>query len=458
MLNSKSLKKNVRNIFKGLFVDNEKKYTKLIQNATDPDHIQLLQKIISQDNSIVENINENYTRSLDINESLNLEIMNMDELLSQVKCGVGSNPSNSGRSDFFTEIDSKINEFTRLKEENKNKIRNATFNVSQLEKKKRDDFDYLKNFSEEKKVWLDKLDAFELRDLTSKESFNTSPEHDYEYKVFELIFSGLFLGKLQDKIDKKLSSKGKKFKWECMDEKMNDQLRGERFAKHTEELKKLTSKEEIDNIKNQFHVNEQKLKMELNDEQRQTNEEWNALFKLYWTGKSDKQIDPARRKIYEDTTREVVMEFYKNECYNAWRFKNAFLGKEEFVFNDKFKDYILALSDVKATDASKQEEEALARLMTILDNLKDKAEMLTIGDEDKKIIEERMVKEKCSIVEALKKVNEVRELEGGKAIKRKKIANLYDVFLPAMIAIRTVIFLTIGNRRIKGFKDTMEKV
>ena len=162
-------------------------------------------------------------------------------------------------------------------------------------------------------------------------------------------------------------------------------------------------------------------------------------------------------KLYVDTTKEVIFSLYKKFCFNAWHFKNIFLAAEEFILIEYFKRYLLTLSDNPNIPPNKEEEEALGILMKQIAYFKDLAEILTIEEKERETVLQR-VNDKVTIGEALKEINEVKKNSNQKSIKRVKVENLNDIFLPAMLCIRTIIFMTIGNKRIKSYSENMEKV
>src|SRR5690606_30290605 len=130
--------------------------------------------------------------------------------------------------------------------------------------------------------WLDKLDSHHLRHLTKADNFNESELYDYEYKVFSLIFSGVFLEKVQEMTDRELSIRGVPFGWEAMDEEKNLMEANERREKHMEEINHLGKEQQKGPI-DRFNQNEEVINAELNLRKEAVKTEWKVLFKRYWS-------------------------------------------------------------------------------------------------------------------------------------------------------------------------------
>jgi hypothetical protein len=434
------------------------------QNVNSRD---IVEKVLAQDSSIVLAVNEIYTRGIDINENMNREIMNIDTNISKIKL----NPPNRGGMSgdpFFQEMDKKITELGVQKTNNENDNLKGKDEISVNEKKRKEHSDTLRNISSEKKVWLDQLVEDDLRDLTYKDHLDLSIERDYEYKIMLLIFEGIFLEKVQETIDRELSIRGKIYGWHAMDEESEEKRRLESEQEMHKRCEELGSQNEREREEENWRNKEEEYKTDLERRKAAVREEWKAYFKRFWGVRDLIQIEEKRKNkikeefddhyaLYVKVTKEVIFKLYKKICFNAWQFKNVFLAAEEFILLDYLKKYLLGFSD-KNVPAAKEEEEALGILMNILTNLKDQAEVLTIETKERLNILYRAREKGESIGEARKELKDVRVQNKEKHIKRVDVSNLNTLFLPAMLTIRTIIFLTIGNRRIKSYGDIISNV
>jgi hypothetical protein len=124
----------------------------------------------------------------------------------------------------------------------------------------------------------------------------------------------------------------------------------------------------------------------------------------------------ARQKIIDTITMEVTFEFFKKKCFDAWRFKNILLAADEYVILDYVKKLYVEIQD---PNPLKCEEQILGKIMTILDDLKKDAEEID---------------------------------------KNKKSSVLAKVYWPLMNTLMTIIFLSIGNKRVKIHKEKIDTV
>ena len=457
---SSSYNKTVAYLFKGLIVKDEAERERILHDAETKSTREMLGKLIEQDENIVSAVNDDYIKSVEINENLNREIMNVDSNLSKVKL-TQKVSSVMGGDTFFTEIDKKITEMNVKKGGNIAENAKAKLETEKLDKKRREHVDTLKNIGAEKKVWLDQLEEGALRDLTYEDGFNNSFEHDYEYKVFLLIFEGIFLEKVHEAIDRTLSIKGKTLGWDCMNDEQ-EEARREASEKELKAKLETISPLEREREELSWKREEEAHKIELEKKRQVTREEWKKHFKRFWEPKNITKLAEKREEIdfnynlYVTTTKEVVFSFFKRICFNAWHFKNIFLCAEEFILVEYFKRYLLNLLD-RNVRPDREDEEALGILMNLLANFKDIAEMLSVDEKDRPLVLER-VNSNVTIGEAIREINEVRKNANQKLVKRVKVKHLNDIFLPAMLAIRTIIFMTIGNKRIKTYVDGCQKV
>ena len=393
--------------------------------------------------------------------------MNIDTNVSKIKLNAPSRGGMSG-DPFFQEMDKKITELGVQKTNNENDNIKSKDEISVNEKKRKEHSDTLRNISSEKKVWLDQLIEDDLRDLTYKDHLDLSTERDYEYKIMLLIFEGIFLEKVQETIDRELSIRGKIYGWQAMDEESEEKRRLESEHEMRKRCEELGSQNEREREEENWKNKEEEYKNDLERRKAAVKEEWKNYFKKFWGVRDLIQIEEKRKNkikepsddhygLYVKVTKEVIFKLYKKICFNAWQFKNVFLAAEEFILLDYLKKYLLGFSD-KNVPAAKEEEEALGILMNILTNLKDQAEVLTIEERERLNILYRAREKGETIGEARKELKDVRVQNKERHIKRIEVNNLNSLFLPAMLTIRTIIFLTIGNRRIKSYGDIISNV
>jgi len=114
-------------------------------------------------------------------------------------------------------------------------------------------------------------------------------------------------------------------------------------------------------------------------------------------------------------TMEVTFNFFKKLCFDSWRFKNLVLACDEYIVIDYVKKYYAI--EVNASGEVHGDEDILGKIMNVIDSLKLEAE----------------------------KANEGR--------KQHLDPRLDDVFLPAMNALMVIVFLSIGNKRVRLHKE-----
>jgi hypothetical protein len=345
-------------------------------------------------------------------------------------------PSETISDPFSAELKKKIKELDSKKIINEKLNKDASDEIAKLDKKIKEHTDTLKKIVSEKKVWLDQLDEQDMIDLTYEDSFNKRLSHEYEYKSFFLIFEGIFLEKVLDQLHSTLAKKYKVYGWEWMNDETVAQKRLEKVPEE-----------------------------EIERNRRNILNEWSGYFKKFW---ETKDITTFREEIknppknsddrytpYVDTLKEVIFATYKKKCFDAWEFKNKFLDTEEFNILETFGNELLKAKGI--SESSQRDVDCLSALMNIVNNLKEQAELLTVDGPNLEEILKHLVPGE-TIGEALKKTNEVRAgLKLGN-IKRNKIPHLNKVFLPAMITLKTIIFITIGNRRVKHYQDAITNV
>ncbi len=430
-----------------------------------------MEKTLENNNQIVLLANDNYAKNVEINENMNKEIMSISSNLNKIKINPPNKVNVSFSGDpFFSEIDKKIFELNAIKSVNEKDISKSKEEIEKLEKKKKEHIETFRNLGSEKKVWLDQLNEDDLRDLTYNSSLSKKPEHDYEYKILLLIFEGIFLEKVQENIDKALSIRGKNIGWGIMNEEEEEARK-----QHDEYLLKqrleALSQLEREHEEEKHRREEENRTIEIDKQKSIVKEEWKRLFKKFWTPKDLLKAEENRKnKIKEDfsntepnydlyvtVTKEVIFDHFKALCFNAWHFKNLFLCKDEYILLDTLKKYFLNLSD-KHVPSDKEEELVLGIILNIVNHLKDESEILTVSEKERFSVLNRAKEKEISITESIKEVKEVRISNKEKALKRVDVSNLNSVFLPSLLTVRVLLFITIANKRIRFYSDSVENV
>jgi len=432
----------VDTLMRKLVVKTLEEKEKILQKSETMNPREMAEKWINQMEDLSQKAKDNYNLSKDIYDKLDTEIINLDHQLENlsfkersVQQVVVNVPSQPISDPFSAELRKKISELKSKKETNNKLNKDSGDEISKLERKVKEHLDTLKKIVSEKKVWLDQLDEQDMIDLTYEDTFNNSLSHEYEYKTFFLIFEGIFLEKVQDQLHATLASKYKLF-YQWMDNEFVAQKREEKV-----------SEEEI----------ERNRRIILN--------EWSGYFKKFWEVKEiatfRQQIRNIPRSsddkydIYVDTLKEVIFAIYKKKCFDAWEFKNRFLDTEEFNILETFGNELLKAKGIN--ESSQRDVDCLSALMNIVNNLKEQAELLTVdGPNLEEILKHKAAGE--TIGEALKKTNDARIGNRLGPIKRNKIPHLNKIFLPAMITLKTIMFITIGNKRVKHYLEAIKNV
>lgn len=273
---------------------------------------------------------------------MNREILNIDNAVQKLKISPPStrvveiNTVGGGQSS-IAEVDTKIAEMKSAIERTKESNEKNQNICDTLNKKILSDEDFLKKFSSEKKVWLDQVDEFAMREYTYQDGF----EHLYEAKIMKMIFEGILLEKIQESIDGELE-------------------------------------ERLKNI-----------------------------------GDAG-----ARQKVIDKVTMDVTFNNYKRFCFDPWKFKNQVLAAEEYIILEYVKR--LFIQEIgNNVSAERYDEEILGKIMNSLDAIKAEAEGLD---------------------------------------KNKRSKNLEKIFWPLINTLMIIVFLSIGNKRVKLHRERIQKL
>ena len=445
-------------------------------------------KLQTQNRSLLEISINHYNQTEELQKALEKE---MEVLTSNLKKIKNISIHNNNDNPIINGLEHKISEFKRLIESNNIQIKKNNESLPEIQRKKKENEDFFKKFHGEKKVWLDRLIETKLRDDAYLKGF----KYFYEAKTMKLILEGILLEKVQDKVEKELMKRGEAFGWDVMDEaRMNEERKQEEHDLNTKLL------EINDNDKIIQLEKEAKRKWEKEDkDNEQKRERYSALWKQLWQEiwipscpLSNDESLVQQRELVKRVTMDVTFEMFKQLCFDVWKFKNIINSAEEYVVLDKVRRYFP--DDPTKTN---KDEASLDKMMDIIDNIKQEQELIycdlkyarntvreyerSTGPDKAKISSsiERLNKiiDKIQHIQdtlkatpdALlkKEVEEIRMLI--KAIpddKERKLftdnlydsQRLYDQYLPLTTLLMVVSFISIGNKRTKGYNDKIDTI
>lgn len=480
----------------------EKEKQKILSNV-DVEKRVFTEKIIEQNNNISKLVAQNYTVESETSEAIMNEIVTIDQILSQIKLypALPAAKSSSTEDAIIQRLTVKIADMQGTKMKNDAYIKLCHEEVKKMDKKTSTDEDYLRKWMGEKKVWLDEVKESKLQDLTWNNGFSDDPYRTYEFKLMKLIFEGVLLDKIQDQIDNDIKQNNPEWlnvisEEMRMENELRDKLNGKLLhARNEMERRNIIFEEE--------EVKEKIMSGNLNEKEKILSE-WESYFDAIW------DFEPITKENYDTPFihnfaghQEIVFNSYlqktkfwiwenlKRNCFNAWQFKNIFLSTEDFVLTEKVKENFLNLAIKLRTKKDEErrldtEKEAIERgmpipkndyrplnpheltsdvkdeivfayLMEMIKNMESRADIRTIHPNEREHIVGRMVDEKLSFEEALSKTNEIRRTEKKPLVKRITLKD-FDVYSPLMKSFINFIFVSMGNKRIKTFKENKKEV
>ncbi len=431
------------------------------------------------------------------------EIISVDQNLEKIKLypSLPTGSSSSTEDVIIQRLTKKIADMKTTQLKNTAYCTKCEEEISKIDKKINNDEDYLRKWIGEKKVWLDDVDEFKLKDLTFNNNFSDDPHRTYEFKVMKLICEGILLEKIQDKIDEDIREKNEDWVNVIQEEMKIDADYRDRLSKKLE-----TARNEIERKNIMLLEEEEREKFigPIQNTKRQILNDWKSYFDAIWdfepitkenydlpfthqfAGHQEKKY-----KNYLEKTKYWTFEQFKKSVFDAWHFKNLFLAAEDFILTEKIKENFLELA-IKLRN-KKDEEKRIAAikdamdrglpipkdenkslnpneltneqkdemvysfLMEMLKNIQARAELRTIHPSERKALVDRIVDEKLSFDEALLKTNEIRRTEKKSLVKRISVRD-FDVFNPLMKSFINLLFSSMGNKRIKMFKTNKKEV
>ena len=446
--------------------------------------IDVLKDKIKNQNKKINDITQNALKEQEnLSNLLSTEIETFEECLSRVQ---KINPYSS-TNPLEIGLESKIQEFQRLIEQNNEKIKKNNENLPELQKKKKENDDFFKKFIGEKKVWLDRLLEEPFRDLAYEKGF----KYLYEAKTIKLLMEGILLEKVQDRIEKELTEKGEIYGWDIMNEaKILEERKKEELELNIELLKVSDPHEALNK------ENETKNKWESEDEQNKKKKEeitllWKQLWGELWLPKvpinNDENIK-NQRDLMKKITMEVTFEMYQKVLFDVWKFKNIINNAEEYVIMDKVRKYF-------PDDPSNpnKDEAILNKMMNMIEEIKSEEEIiycdLKPAKETLNKYRQETSKENASIERLENLINKIEDLHSRlnedstllikseieeinsliKEIpddKEKKLfkdnlldeSRLYDIFLPLTNLLMVVSYISIGNKRTRNYQNKLDKI
>ena len=442
-----------------------------------------LKSKISSQNENIKNLTENHKNQMDkIYNEISLELKNFEQILNRISL---INP-HSSTNPLAIGVNSKIDEFNRLIQNNNIIIKKNKENIPEIQRKKKENDDFFVKFVGEKKVWLDRLNEDKFRDIAYSNGF----QYFYEAKTIKLLMEGILLEKVQEKIDKELTIKGEFFGWNVMDiEKENEKRKKEEFDLNVQLLDQ-NDQNYINQKENEFKENWEKNEEENNKKREEINIIWKKLWQELWMPKIPLSTDQTlvkQRELIKQVTMQVTFDLYKKLLFDIWKFKNIIHNSDEYVVLDKVRKYF-----PDDNSNPNKDEEILNKMMNIIEEIKQEEEIIYCDlnparnklqeyiNNNSKNKNNNSIERLKNVIEKISKLQndlmynpsklikiEVEEINDLiKAIpdeKEKKLfrdnlkeeSRLYDVFLPLTTLLQVVAYISIGKKRTKNYEKRL---
>ena len=442
-----------------------------------------LKSKISSQNENIKNLTENHKNQMDkIYNEISLELKNFEQILNRISL-INPHPSTNPLA---IGVNSKIDEFNRLIQNNNIIIKKNKENIPEIQRKKKENDDFFVKFVGEKKVWLDRLNEDKFRDIAYSNGF----QYFYEAKTIKLLMEGILLEKVQEKIDKELTIKGEFFGWNVMDiEKENEKRKKEEFDLNVQLLDQ-NDQNYINQKENEFKENWEKNEEENNKKREEINIIWKKLWQELWMPKiplSTEETLVKQRELIKQVTMQVTFDLYKKLLFDIWKFKNIIHNSDEYVVLDKVRKYF-----PDDNSNPNKDEEILNKMMNIIEEIKQEEEIIYCDlnparnklqeyiNNNSKNKNNNSIERLKNVIEKISKLQndlmynpsklikiEVEEINDLiKAIpdeKEKKLfrdnlkeeSRLYDVFLPLTTLLQVVAYISIGKKRTKNYEKRL---
>ena len=447
------------------------------------DQLNNLKSKISSQNENIKNLTENHKNQMDkIYNEISLELKNFEQILNRISL-INPHPSTNPLA---IGVNSKIDEFNRLIQNNNIIIKKNKENIPEIQRKKKENDDFFVKFVGEKKVWLDRLNEDKFRDIAYSNGF----QYFYEAKTIKLLMEGILLEKVQEKIDKELTIKGEFFGWNVMDiEKENEKRKKDEFDLNVQLLDQ-NDQNYINQKENEFKENWEKNEEENNKKREEINIIWKKLWQELWMPKIPLSTDQTlvkQRELIKQVTMQVTFDLYKKLLFDIWKFKNIIHNSDEYVVLDKVRKYF-----PDDNSNPNKDEEILNKMMNIIEEIKQEEEIIYCDliparnklqeyiNNNSKNKNNNSIERLKNVIEKISKLQndlmynpsklikiEVEEINDLiKAIpdeKEKKLfrdnlkeeSRLYDVFLPLTTLLQVVAYISIGKKRTKNYEKRL---
>lgn len=441
-------------------------------------------EVLQQDKDVIIKSSDNFISYQNKSENISDKLSSIADCIEILSGSVKQRKAEP----LFAGVDAKINEFDRTTNQNNESIKKLNESIPEIQRKKKENDDFFKKFLGEKKVWLDRLKEEKLRDDAYKDGF----KYLYEAKTVKLLMEGILLEKVQDEIERELSEKGEMFGWGIMNEA---KLLEERKNKEFELNSRMLEMPPDQAAKLEKETREQ---WEMEDRKHQQEREqimslWKRIWEEIWlpNAKRTNDVDFAKKLDFvKHITMKVTFSIFVHNCFDVWKFKNIINSCEEYVVMDKMRKYFPS----KPSDSNRtnRDENILNTLMDMIEGIKSEEEIIYCDLEPAKakVAEyESNNAANSSAIERLKNIIsqienvqnilrndssalvrvEVEEIKKAiKAIPDDKEQNLfkdnlrdesrlYDRFLPLTNLLMVVSFISIGQKRNKGYEERIEK-
>ena len=460
----------------------QKYVNKVKKKYPTPNDFELPNKILEQDKNLIAASNLSFEKCQEINSKLDDTIMKVGNRLSLIELSFNSNNEKPQTK----ELDLKVGEFERETEINKDQLNKINESIPDIERKKKENDEFFKKYTGEKKVWLDRLKEEEIRKETHKDGFR----YLYEAKIIKLLMEGVLLEKVQDMIEKELYKRGHIFGWKIMDIQEMEKNRKDEDFDFNIGLLKLPSGE----ARLQEKDYKEKIEKEDNKLQRDreyTIKEWKKIWEEIWIPEVVPSVDPdiqTKRDFIIKITMEVTFNMFKKIFYDIYKLKNIMLSKDEYIIMDKIRSYF----PEKEVPGRSPDELVLNQLMNIIESIKAEQDIIycditpalqkiqeyknstekdTTAIEKLNLIVEKIldVQEKVNTKEAAlvkTEVENIRKLINALPYENERKLFLdnfkdspryFDTFLPLSNILMVITFMTVGKKRDKNYDDRIQE-
>ena len=471
----------VKQVMRGVFPTNKDIDAVNAKYSTCEDTKNTAMKVLQQDKDIIIKSSDNFISYQKKSESIADSLSTIANSIDTISLSVKQRKAEP----LFAGVDSKISEFSRVTNQNNDRIKKLSEGIPEIQRKKKENDDFFKKFIGEKKVWLDRLKETKLRDDAYADGF----KYLYEAKTIKLLLEGILLEKVQDQIEKALCEKGVAFGWGVMNEAKLQEKRKEEEFKLNSNLLEMGAEEAArleKRTKEQWEAQDKKERIE----REQISQLWKQIWEEIWLPGAKVSTDPdfvTKRDFVLKTTMEVTFDIFVKTCFDVWKFKNQINSCEEYIIMDKMRRYF----PEKGTNRPNRDEGILDTLMDMIESIKQEEEIIYCDLEParEKVREYQSNAEKTSALDRLttliSKIENVQRIlkRNSRALVRSEVeeikklikaipddkeqklfkdnlrdeSRLYDRFLPLTNLLMVVSFISVGQKRNKGYQDKIEK-